>query len=294
MGFYSLFTKGYLSGGHTPVKLMIDRSPNLLTWSIKYCRLRADGSVVKRRRMQMTRSSALLGGWLAVCLTQGFAIAQTPVQQQPPPASSPAIIAPPQQDAAKPAEVPPQKPESKTGKTTKNDKAGPAAAPAKDPTAVGPAYVIGPEDGLFIRVWKNPELSGGVTVGPDGTISLQLIDEVKVSGLTARQVEELLSQRLKEFLTTPEVNVQVTAARSRTYIILGEGVSRPGVYPLPKPLTVLEALIAGGSFSPFAKKNKIYVLRGGQKYLFKWDEVSKGKNLQQNILIQNGDQIYVP
>jgi polysaccharide export outer membrane protein len=244
--------------------------------------------------MQMTRSSALLGGWLAVCLTQGFAIAQTPVQQQPPPASSPAIIAPPQQDAAKPAEVPPQKPESKTGKTTKNDKAGPAAAPAKDPTAVGPAYVIGPEDGLFIRVWKNPELSGGVTVGPDGTISLQLIDEVKVSGLTARQVEELLSQRLKEFLTTPEVNVQVTAARSRTYIILGEGVSRPGVYPLPKPLTVLEALIAGGSFSPFAKKNKIYVLRGGQKYLFKWDEVSKGKNLQQNILIQNGDQIYVP
>jgi polysaccharide biosynthesis/export protein len=244
--------------------------------------------------MQMTRSKTLLGSWVVVCLTLGVAFAQTPVQQQPPPASSPAIIAPPPPDAAKPVETQPQIPESKPGNATKNGKAVPATKPAKDPTVVGPAYVIGPEDALFIRVWKNPELSGGVTVGPDGTISLQLIDEVKVSGLTARQVEEVLSQRLKEFLTTPEVNVQVTAARSRTYIILGEGVSRPGIYPLPKPLTVLEALIAGGAFSPFAKKNKIYVLRGDQKIPFNWNEVSKGKNLKQNIFIQNGDQIYVP
>ncbi len=154
--------------------------------------------------------------------------------------------------------------------------------------------MIGPEDYLYIRVWKSPEFSGTVNVGPDGTISMQLINEVRASGLTARQLADVLADRLKEFLTTPEVNVQVLAARSRTYIILGDGVVRPGIYPLPKPLTVLEALIAGGSFSPFAKKSKIYVLRGTQRFPFNWNEVSKGKNLAQNILIQNGDKIYVP
>jgi polysaccharide biosynthesis/export protein len=271
-----------------------DRWTRVLTLSIKYCRLRVDVSVVKRRRMQMTRSSALLGFWLAVALSGAAAVAQVPTQPPPSPAS-PAIIVPPQAAAGKPAEAEPQTPEAKppNGKGAKN-KVDPTAVPSKDPTAVGPAYVIGPEDALYIRVWKNPELSGTVTVGPDGTISLQLIDEVKASGLTPRQLEESLATRLKDFLTTPEVNVQVLAVRSRTYIILGDGVNRPGIYPLTRPMTVMEALIAGGNFSPFANKKKIYVLRGTQKFPFNWNEVSKGKNLTQNIKIQNGDQIYVP
>jgi polysaccharide biosynthesis/export protein len=232
---------------------------------------------------------------LAMASSVMAGLAQTPTQNPPagPPANSPAIIAPPA--AQVPTEAPTQ--ESKPAaapKGGKSSKVDPAGVPSKDPTKVGPAYVIGPEDALYIRVWQNPELSGTVTVGPDGTISLQLIDEVKASGLTPRQLEEALVQKLKAFLVTPEVNVQVLAVRSRTYIILGDGVARPGIYPLTRPMTVMEALIAGGSFSPFAKKNKIYVLRGTQKFPFNWNDVSKGKNLGQNILIQNGDQIYVP
>jgi polysaccharide biosynthesis/export protein len=259
--------------------------------------------------MQMTRSSALLGVWLAMAVLGAAASAQGPVQPpsqnpaQTPPAAptSPVIIAPPaavppSKAADDPSQATPaQKTESKpaAGKGAKN-KLDPSAVPAKDPTAVGPAYVIGPEDALYVRVWGNPELSGSVTVGPDGTISLQLIDAVKASGLTPRQLEESLAEKLKKFVTTPEVNIQVMAVRSRTYIILGEGVSHPGIYPLTRPMTVMEALIAGGSFSPFAKKKKIYVLRGTQKFPFNWSDVSKGKNLAQNILVQNGDQIYVP
>ncbi len=159
---------------------------------------------------------------------------------------------------------------------------------------MGPAYVIGPEDLLYVRVWGNAELSGTVSVGPDGMISLQLIDEVKASGLTPHQLEVELAQRLKKFIVEPEVNVQVLRVNSRTYIILGDGVNRPGIYPLTRPMSVLEALIAGGGFSPFAKKNKIYVLRGTTRFPFNWNDVSKGKKLEQNIQIQNGDQIYVP
>ncbi len=154
--------------------------------------------------------------------------------------------------------------------------------------------MIGPEDVLFIRVWKNPELSGSVIVGPDGTISLQLINEVRASGLTTHQLEQELATRLKKFIVEPEVNIQVQAARSRTYIIIGDGVNRPGIYPLSRRLTVMEALIAGGGFGTFAKKNKIYILRGTERIPFNWNEVIKGKNLKQDIYIQNGDKIFVP
>jgi polysaccharide export outer membrane protein len=264
----------------------------------------------------MTRSSALMSIWLMLASASFIALAQTqpPTQpaQQPPataPVSSPAIIALPSSDlnpgtAAKIGDkipeqtsvAPPKDPKSSKAPASKSAKSpiDPKGAAPADTAAVGAAYVIGPEDYLFIRVWRSPEFSGTVSVGPDGTISMQLINEVKATGLTARELADVLADRLKEFLTTPEVNVQVLAARSRTYIILGDGVARPGVYPLPKPLTVLEALIAGGSFSPFAKKNKIYVLRGTQKFNFNWNEVSKGKKIEQNIFIQNGDKIYVP
>jgi polysaccharide export outer membrane protein len=252
--------------------------------------------------MLMIRASAILGTLIAI----GCVGAQT--QQSPPPppqsnAPSPVIILPPQDSqGTKPAgtstaagteQAPPEGNKSAPGKSGKG-KVDASKVPAKDPTAVGPAYVIGPEDALYIRVWQQPELSGSVTVGPDGTISLQLIDEVKASGLTPRQLEEELARRFTKFIKEPEVNVQVLRVNSRTYIIQGDGVIRPGIYPLTRPMTVLEALIAGGGFSPFANKKKIYVLRGTERFYFNWNDVSKGKHLEQNIKIQNGDQIFVP
>lgn len=157
-------------------------------------------------------------------------------------------------------------------------------------------YTIGPQDYLFIRVWEKPELSGAVSVGPDGMVSVQLIGEVKAAGLTPRQLEEELAGKLKKFykdIDTDQVNVQVTRVNSRTYIIQGE-VGRPGVFPITKPITIMEALVSGGGFGPFANKKKIYLLRGTEKHYFNWVDVSKGKHLEQNIEVQNGDQIFVP
>jgi polysaccharide biosynthesis/export protein len=168
----------------------------------------------------------------------------------------------------------------------------PTATGGKDPVLRAP-YVIGPDDSLFIRVWKQGDLSGGVTVGPDGMISMQLINEVKAAGLTTDQLKAVLIEKLSKFINEPEVNVQVTTVRSRTYIIQGE-VLRTGVFPLIKPTTILEALVNGGGFGPFANKKKIYILRGSERIYFNWNEVSKGKHMEQNIEVQNGDQIFVP
>jgi polysaccharide biosynthesis/export protein len=245
--------------------------------------------------MPMIRNKLILGVWLAVACA-ACAAGQT----QPPPPPSPVIITPPPTAAPASTQAPPEKtaqpqtPEGNADKAANQDTApDKAMRPDKASAATGSALIIGAEDVLFIRVWQQPELSGSVSVGPDGTISLQLIDEVKAAGLTPRQLEQELVVRFKKFIREPEVNVQLIRMNSRTFIIQGDGVNRPGIYPLTRPMTVMEALLAGGGFTTFANKKKMYVLRGTTRFNFNWIEVSKGKNLKQNIVVQNGDQIYV-
>ena len=164
-------------------------------------------------------------------------------------------------------------------------------------------YIIGPEDQLMIKVWQEGNLSGPVTVGPDGMISLQLIDEVKADGLTPEQLKGVLTTRLKAFIVNPDVNVQVLRVVSRRFLLQGE-VNRPGAYPLTGPTTFMEALVFGGGFREFANNKKVYLLRTEinsttkkpetKRFNFNYREVSHGKRMEQNILIHNGDQIFVP
>jgi len=170
------------------------------------------------------------------------------------------------------------------------EKAG-AKASGKKP------YVIGPMDVLIVKVWNQVNLSGPVDVGPDGLISMSLIGQVKADGLTAKQLEEALTQRLKEFLNSPEVNVTVAKVNSKRFFVYGE-VGRPGEYPLVHETTIMDALSNVGGFRDFANKKKIYVQRilpsGESKtFNFNYMDVSKGKHLEQNIVLENGDRIFV-
>jgi polysaccharide export outer membrane protein len=175
---------------------------------------------------------------------------------------------------------------------------GKGAGPLKPPADAKSAFVIGPEDVLGVRVWDEPGLSGAVTVGPDGMISLQLIHEVKAAGLTTAQLEAALTEQFKQFRNNPDVSVQVMTVRSQKYLIQG-GVGRPGTYPLTGPTTMLEALVNGGGFKEFSNSKKIYILRTKpdgttEKLKFNYKDVSQGKHMETNILVQNGDQIFVP
>jgi polysaccharide export outer membrane protein len=170
----------------------------------------------------------------------------------------------------------------------------PAAVPAM-PTAapVDPnTYVIGPEDILLVRVWREPELSGAVQVRPDGKITLPLIDEVDAAGLTPEALKNKIVEELGEFVNKPEVIVSVQSVQSKKYYITGE-VHRTGTFPLVVPVTVLEALTNAGGFREFANLKKITILRKGKVLKFNYTEVIKGKNMEQNILVENGDYIVV-
>ncbi|HTM50372.1 MAG TPA: polysaccharide biosynthesis/export family protein [Bryobacteraceae bacterium] len=157
-------------------------------------------------------------------------------------------------------------------------------------------FVIGPEDVLIVRVWRDPEVSGQVVVRPDGKITLQLLGEIQAAGLTPEGLSQSIYDglsKLKKTLDKSEVTVTVTTVNSRKYFIQGE-VYRAGQFPLLVPTTVLEALGNAGGFREFANQKKIVILRkGGARFNFNYKEVVAGKKLEQNILLQPGDQIIV-
>jgi polysaccharide export outer membrane protein len=158
-------------------------------------------------------------------------------------------------------------------------------------------FVIGDSDVLNINVWKEPEISQSVVVRPDGKISLPLIGEVLVSGLTPVQVQALLASKLLSYLTNPQVTVTVTDIRSRVVFITGE-VGRPGPYPLLAPTTILQLITNAGGLGQFANKKGIFVLRTvdgkEQRLHFNYSQVIKGQKSEQNILLRPGDMVVVP
>jgi len=159
-------------------------------------------------------------------------------------------------------------------------------------------FVIGNEDVLAISVWKEPDLTKAVPVRSDGKISLPLVGELEATGKTPLQLERDITEKLKSFITAPEVNVIVQQVNSRKFNILGE-VNKPGEYPLAASTTVMDAVATAGGFRDFAKKTGVYVLRktaDGQenRLKFNYKDFIKGKDTAQNIKLQPNDTVIVP
>jgi polysaccharide export outer membrane protein len=159
---------------------------------------------------------------------------------------------------------------------------------------VDPAtFQIGPEDVIEIQVWKEPELSGQVVVRPDGMISVSLAGEIRAAGRTPDQLRETLAKEYGEVLNDPVVMVRMAQIRSSKYYVAGN-VRNPGMYPLVVPTRVLEAIVMAGGTTEFADKKKIVVLRkGGERTFFNYNDVAKGKKIEENVMLDNGDFIIV-
>ena len=184
--------------------------------------------------------------------------------------------------------------------------ASPAAVPPPSAAAVmasmppskvdGSSYIIGPEDGLQVTVWQNPQLSGSFPVRPDGKISLTLLGDVQASGLTPMQLSDSITQKLKKFIQEPTVAVVVTAVNSQKVYMVGE-VGKVGPIPLTAGMTPLQAIATAGGLSTFANSKHIYILRleNGQqnKISFNYKQALKGDS-KQLIPLKPGDTIVVP
>ena len=163
-------------------------------------------------------------------------------------------------------------------------------------------FLIGPEDVLVVTVWRNQELSREVIVRPDGKISLPLIGDITAAGLTAQVLSKQIADGLAEFMSTPTVTVQVKEINSYHFFVVGE-VARPGKHVLKSYASVLQGISYAGGFTMFANRNNIHVLRnvkngqGVPRQIMipvPYTDITRGKNLEANIILKAGDIIVVP
>ena len=165
-------------------------------------------------------------------------------------------------------------------------------------TAASADYIIGAQDVLAINVWKEEALSlNSVEVRLDGKISVPLIDDVPAAGLTTEQLKESITEKLKDFVTAPQVTVIVLKVGSKNVFVLGE-VQRQGAIALQPEMRVLDAIAISGGFSPFAGKTRVKIIRGHgpqpSEFNFDYNAFVDGEDVAQNILLLPGDQIIVP
>ena len=162
---------------------------------------------------------------------------------------------------------------------------------------VGKDYVIGADDVLDVSVWKEQELTRTLQVRPDGKISMPLLGDVQAAGLTPGQLAQSVSEKLKKYLTAPQVTVILTQINSQRVYVIGE-VTRPGAYPVLPGMTILQAISSAGGLTQFANGKKIFLMRDENhaqtKHPFSYKDVLDGRKAEENLAVKAGDTIVVP
>lgn len=160
-----------------------------------------------------------------------------------------------------------------------------------------PDYTLSAGDELEVSVWKEPDLTKTVVVRPDGKFTVPLAGEVVAARRTIDQVQTDITNRLKKYIPEAVVTVAVTKLEGNRIYVIGQ-VNKPGTFTMNPRLNVLQALSMAGGMTPFAATNDIIIMRnaGGQQRTlpFRYGEVAKGRNLEQNMSLEAGDVVIVP
>ena len=162
---------------------------------------------------------------------------------------------------------------------------------------VEPGYRLGAEDIMLVSVWKDEQLTREVVVRPDGMFSFPLVGDIQAEDRTVEDIRGDLVKRMTKYIPNPNVSVAVTKVISYKIYVVGR-VNKPGEYLIGHYTDVLQALSLAGGLTPFAAENDIKVMRrvrGEQHAIsFRYGDVRKGRDLEQNIILQRGDVVMVP
>ena len=164
------------------------------------------------------------------------------------------------------------------------------------PTAL--PYRIQPGDVLFISVWNEEQLQREILVRPDGGLSYPLVGDLTAAGKSVPELTEEIKRRLAKYIPDPVVTVEARQLQGNKVYVIGK-VNRPGEYAVTRYVDVTQALAMGGGMTPYAAVNKIKILRrkadGSLEAIpFRYGDIEKGENLEQNIVLQAGDVVVVP
>ena len=223
------------------------------------------------------RQNALKAGWKAEALDQAFATLHAQHESGGKDSGKAALATAPSSAAA--------------GQT-------PAQSAAVAGGNIPEGYRIGAGDVLQIMVWKEPDSSvPTAVVRPDGKIAMPLLKEVEVAGLTPKEAERRITDRLSAFIHGADVTVVVSAINSQKAYVIG-AVKKEGPIDLRYRMSILQVLSEAGGLTDYAKRKKIYLIRteNGKQYRFpfNYDAVLKGEMMEQNIPVMPDDTIVVP
>lgn len=177
---------------------------------------------------------------------------------------------------------------------------------------VGTPYKIGPGDILNIVVWNHPELelttagsglatpipgasdiANGYNVSADGLIQFPFVGVVKVAGLTEYQVRSLLTRRIADYVSDPQLTVRIQAYRNGRVYIDGE-VRTPGLLTINDiPMTLPEAINRAGGFAPEADRSSVILTRNGIETRINMSELTRKGINPSKILLEDGDLLRV-
>ncbi len=182
--------------------------------------------------------------------------------------------------------------------------AGLAAVPAgaqvtpsapKPAISVAPNYQIAPGDVLSVDVINFPTYSTPqAMVGPDGTISLPLLDQVSVNGLTRELVTRLLTNKWRKYFRNPVVTVSLIQKHAQT-VVLNGSLNHTGTIDYKPDLHLLEALAQMGGALPTADASKAVLTHSdGTKQALDLSHPERKAGTDVDVALQPGDVLYVP
>lgn len=154
-------------------------------------------------------------------------------------------------------------------------------------------YRIGIEDVLRVFIWGEADLSERVIVRPDGKITVPLVNDLEVVGLTTDQVRERIAAALAKFIREPTVSVIVEQINSYRLYFIGE-VNKQGAMNFFRPIRLLQAIAAAGGPTQFASK-EIVLLREEngveRRMVVNYKRLIAGEPGEDNIYLQAGDTL---
>ena len=161
-----------------------------------------------------------------------------------------------------------------------------------------PGYLVQPGDILHVSVWHEPDLQLDVLVSPGGNFSVPLIGQMQANNKSLKALQLEIAAKLDKFVPGADVTVALKQIQGNKVYVIGK-VNRPGEFVLNRDVDVMQALSMASGMTQFADAGDIIILRRQQRqaqqvYAFDYDEVKKGQNLVQNIILKSGDVVVVP
>lgn len=176
----------------------------------------------------------------------------------------------------------------------------PAASGEAQAVGETPLYIIGSGDSLNIFVWRNPELSSGVTVRPDGRITTPLVEDVQASGKTPTELARDMEKELSTYIKNPVVTVMVggfIGPYENQIRVVGQA-AKPQALPYRDGMSMLDVMIAVGGVTDFAAANKATIVRNfegqNQQFRVKLDDLINGGDISANVYMLPGDILIIP